>query len=166
MKRAIAAVFSVIIVLSVFAGCQKGVYFDAEKYEKAVSEANRKESESLSEQESKIEEDKAKLESEIGKSVKGEKLVIKMIAGEHTDYLVYTFKKNKLDNLATYKYYTSDVNYKFAKEDGDIGSDKLIDSDDKLRCLVYKDSGGVDLDYDYYYNLYSRRDSEYCTIVE
>ena len=166
MKRAIAAVFSLLIVMSVFAGCQKKIYFDPEKYEKAVSEENRKESEALSEQESKIDEDKAKLESEIGKCVKGEKLVIKIYAGEHTDYMVYNFKKNKLDTLVTYKYYNSDFNYKLAKEDGDIGSDKLIDSNDKTRCLVFKDSGGVDLDYDYYYNMYSRRVSDTCEIVE
>lgn len=166
MKKAIAAVFSVIIAVTVFAGCQKKVYLDTEKYEKAVSEQNRKESEALSEQESKIEEDKAKLEEEIGKSVKGEKLVVKQIVGEHTDYFVYNFKKNKRESLVTYKYYTSDMNYELAKKDGDIGSDKLIDSDDKLRCLVYKDSGAVDLDYDYYYTLFSRRSSDYSTIVE
>ncbi len=166
MKQAICVLLAVITALCIFAGCQKKIYFDEDEYNSAVSESKSVEDESLSEQESEIVADKANLEGELGKSEKNKKLVVKLVYGDHMEYVAIYFKKNVFSYIMTYKYFDSESYYEMVKGYGDDGSDKLVETDDQLRCLVYKSTDRSKADYDFYYNLYSRRDPEICTIIE
>ena len=64
-------------------------------------------------------------------------------------------------------YYDSDIDYKEQVGCGDKGNDKLIDTDDTLRCLVYKnDKANKEMTYDDNYALYDSMDHSIIQIVK
>jgi hypothetical protein len=130
----------VFIAAGIFAGCQKRIYTEKEREEfisaeeASVSEQRAEESQKAEE----IEVDKANLEQSIGKSEKDKQLFVKFEYGDHMEYHLVKFKGGKAQSLTKYLYFDNDAFYNDVKKRGDDGSSKLIESDDKVRCLVYE----------------------------
>ena len=170
MKKAVLILLAVITALVFFANRkkrQKIIYTDPEEYSKAVEESQSESIKESSLQESKIEDDMAKTQEELGKTIKGKQIVTKFIYGNHIEYQKLVFdKKGIAEYRLTYKYFDTDDYYKMVLGYGDAGEGKLIDNSDELRCIVYKDSGPFENDFDLYYDLYSRKDPDICTVIE
>lgn len=165
MKKITAVLLLLAIMFSATA-CGK-VYFDEDKYNEAQSKEAEKQSVAQSEQESAIAADKENLEGKMGKSEENKKLVVKRTYGDHMEYLELIFdKKGNIDYKITYKYFDEEDYYRTVLGYGDIGSDKMISHDDKLRMIAYKSKDLVEADYEFYYNLYARKDSEIYQIIE
>lgn len=91
---------------------------------------------------------------ELGESKKGKKLVMRNLNksdGTERFREIYFDKNGFADYMITYCFYP-ESSYKVILEQGDKGSDKLIDHDDDLRLLVYKksykDAFNIDITYD------------------
>jgi hypothetical protein len=170
MKKAFLILLAVMTVLILFTACEKRkkiIYTDPEEYNKAVSESVSESEKESSEQESKIEEDMIKTQSEMGKTIEGKQIVVKLVYGNHIQYEKVVFnKKGVADYVMTYKYFDTDDYYNMVLGYGDTGKDKLVDNSDELRCIVYKNNGPFDMDYETFYGLYSRKSPDICTIVE
>ena len=164
MKKAMALLIAVITVLTAFAGCTKKIYFDEEEFASAVSESESIREESSSKQEEDISEEKENLEEELGKTEKNKKIVLKLEYGEHMEYVVMYFKRGKADYKMTYKYFFDRAYYDRIKGYGDDGTNKLVDSDDNTMCLTYKNKD-VEGDYEDYYELWVREDSDVRTVL-
>lgn len=170
MKKAFLILLGVMTVLILFTACEKKkkiIYTDPEEYQKAVSESVSESERESSEQESKIEEDMIKTQSELGKTIEGKQIVAKLIYGNHIEYEKVVFnKKGVADYIMTYKYFDTDDYYNMVLGYGDAGKDKLVDKSAELRCIVYKNSGPFDSDYETFYDIYSRKDPDICTIIK
>ncbi len=152
MKRIIALLIALASVLSISACSFK----ELTPEEKAASRAA-KESEyaaEVSSKEAAIVEDKGEVLDELGKSQKGKKLVMRNYnQSDGTERLreIYFDKNGFADYMITYCYYP-ESNYYVIRDQGDKGSNKLIDHDDDLRLIVYKksykDAYDIDITYD------------------
>ena len=169
MKKAVSLLLALTTALVLFSACSKKqkLYTDPEEYSKAIEESISESEKESSEQESRIEDDMAKRQDELGKTIKGKQIVAKLTYGNHIEIEKIVFKKNGIaDYRLTYKYYDSDDYYEMVLGYGDIGDEKIVDKDPDLRCIVYKNSGPFESDFDMYYDLYSRKDSAICTVIE
>ena len=167
MKKAISVLLMMFVAAGVFAGCQKKkkVYRDVEEYRSAVSESEKEESESASIREEEISEDKSALAETLGKSDGKEQLVFRFDKANGVEYRVINFKKNGMaDYMITYMYFNDDKYYQDIKAIGDYTDKKLIDTDDKTRCLTYKSTDIFEMNYKEYYDYYKSFDD--CTVVE
>ncbi len=169
MKKTVLLLTAFVAALILFSSCekkQKLIYTDPEEYSKAISESQSESEKESSIQASKIEDDKAKTQAELGKTIEGKQIVAKLTYGDHIEYEKIVFKKNGIaDYRLTYKYFDTDEYFNMVLGYGDAGDEKLVDKDADLRCIVYKNSGPFDSDYETYYDIYSRKDPEICTIL-
>ncbi len=168
MKKAAALLLSVLTAVTVFASCGKNkkIYTDPKEYSKALAESEKESAEAESERNSEIESDIQELELELGKTEKGKQIVVKK---EYNGLVIYEktiFKKGIADYMLLYKYYDKDEDYEQQVEFGDNGNEKLIEHDKKTRCLIYKNTDVLDLDYEAFYELYDRKDHNIIQIVE
>lgn len=124
-------------------------------FEERQASLEARESERVAEslkQESLIVEDRNELEDEIGKTIKGERIVMKREMSTTYEYVVYEFDKSQKPKYRKLYYYYKDTsNYLDAKNLGDIEDEKLIDHDDEKRLLVYKVNKCPDLNFDQLY---------------
>lgn len=133
MKK-LMAVLSVAAILFGFAACKK----DDDASTTYPTNLSADEIASL-EAEKAIVDDQDKLEDEIGKSVKGKKIVGKESDEFTTEYFVVYFDKSgKSEYLIKYVYYNLQEHYDTAVDIGDKGTAKFVSSDDDLRMVVYK----------------------------
>ncbi|MBR6940648.1 MAG: hypothetical protein IKH65_07580 [Clostridia bacterium] len=166
MKKAICLLLTLAAVLSL-AACTKTVYFDEKEYSEAVAKSEKEESESISQQEEEREKDVKNVEKELGKTEKNKKIIAKLAYGDHFEYEAVYFDKDGLaEYKLTYKYFDTDDYYQMVLGYGDVGDDKLIQSDDEIRCLVYKNKNIMKSDFETMYELYQRKSEDICTVYE
>ena len=96
-------------------------------------------------------------DNEIGKTIKGKKLVIKGESSMGYKYSVFEFnKKGKMTKRLSYEFFDSIDNYEVQAEiDGDRKR-KLVDTDDKARMVVYKYDEVWEQTFDEIYAAYSK----------
>ena len=165
MKKALSVLLLCFVLLGI-CSCQKKIITDPEEYSKYLEESESKAAAESSQQQEKIEEDIAKLESELGKTEKNKQIVAK---SEYTGLRIYEkviFKKGKADYRLIYKYYDKAEDYEEQVKMGDSGNEKLIDKDKSINCIVYKNTDILDLDFDEFYKIYDDKDDNICQIVE
>ena len=166
MKKALSVLLLSFVLLTACA-CQKKFYTDPEEYSKAVAESESKSAAESSKQQVKIDEDIAKLESELGKTEKNKQLVARKEYSGLIIYEIVKFKNKKVDYRLTYKYYDKDLDFQEQVEYGDKGTDKLIDYDKSIRCLVFKnDTANKEMTFDDVYALYDSMDHSIIKIIE
>ncbi len=164
MKKVTALLLAVITLLIVTA-CGK-IYFDEEEYKEAVSESESEAAAESEKQEEEISENKSETEDELGKTTKGKQIVAKLVYGDMMQYEKVVFdKKGIAEYKLIYKYFFTDGYYDMVKGYGDVGSDKVIKTDDNLRLIVYKTKDILNLDYDTFLNVYQRKSEDICTII-
>ncbi len=79
------------------------------------------------------------VDDEIGKTIKGKRLVIKGGTALGYEYTVFVFdKKEKLKDEYSYQFFDLSVNYEATLEIKETGHGKQIDHDKKSRMVVYK----------------------------
>lgn len=94
------------------------------------------------------------VEEEIGKTKKGERLVIKGSTALGHEYTVFIFdKKEKLKDEYNYQFFDLMKNYEYTLEIKETGHGKQVDHDDKARMVVYK-KASKDLAEDTFDSLY------------
>jgi hypothetical protein len=94
------------------------------------------------------------VEDVIGKTKKGERLVIKGGTALGHEYTVYIFdKKEKLKDEINYQFFDFKKNYEATLEIKETGHGRQIDHDDKARMVVYK-KASKDLAEDTFDSLY------------
>lgn len=166
MKKAICFLLLTAVILS-FGACSKKIYFDEEEYNSAVEKSEKEREESLSVQDAAIESDKKAVEKELGKTEKNKKLVAKLTYGDHIEYeALYFDKDGVLEYKMTYKYFDTDDYYNMVIGYGDIGNEKIVETDDELRCITYKNKNMAKMDFDTAYSIYSRKSEDICVIAE
>ena len=166
MKKALSVLLLCFVLFGV-CSCQKMIITNEEDYSKYVEESEAQSAKEASERQVKVDEDIAKLESELGKTVKNKQIVVRKQYSGLIIYEIVKFKNKKVDYRLTYMYYDSDIDYKEQVGCGDKGNDKLIDNDDTLRCLVYKnDKANKEMTYDDNYALYDSMDHNIIQIVK
>ena len=166
MKKALSVLLLCFVILGI-CSCQKKIITDPDEYSKHVEKSESKAAEASSKQQVKIDEDIAKLESELGKTEKNKQIVVRKEYSGLIIYEIVKFKSKKVDCRLTYKYFDSERDYKDELEIGDRGTDKLIDNDDALRCVVFKnEKANKDMTYDEVYELYDSMDHDIIVIVE
>ena len=165
MKKALSVLLLCFIILGI-CSCQKKIITDPDEYSKYVEKSESKAAEASSKQQVKIDEDIAKLESELGKTEKNKQIVVRSEYSGLIIYEVVIFKNKKADYKLTYRYYDSDEDFDQQVEFGDNGNDKLIDKDKSIRCLVYKNTDILDMDFDQFYDIYARKNSDISKIIE
>lgn len=167
MKKAISVLILLAIVFSLAACGEKRIYTSEEDYLSKVSEMREKEESSSKQFIEDVSQDQENLEQEVGKSEKNKQLILKYTYGGFTQYEISYFNKDGiLDYRETYKYFHSDDYYKDIKEQGNIGNDKLIKTDDNIRLLVYKNKDLMEFSYDDLYKKAQNSAAEICEIIE
>lgn len=166
MKKALSVLLLCFVLLGV-CSCQKMIITNEEDYSKYVEESESQSAKEASERQVKVDEDIAKLESELGKTVKNKQIVVRKEYSGLIIYEIVKFKNKKVDYRLTYKYFEGETDYKDQVEHGDIQNDKLIDSDDTLRCVVYKNNkANKEMTFDDVYALYDSMDHSIIQIVK
>ncbi len=155
MKKALSVLLLVLVAAGVFAGCQKKIYFDEEEFASAQAESMSAQSEAASKQEAEIMSVREAFEEGEGKTEDNVRLSMKLEYGDHMEYRIIYFKKNgKSDYMMKYLYFFTEKYYETVKGYGDYDQNKLVDSDDETRCLIYKNKDIVEMTYDEYYEYY------------
>ena len=79
------------------------------------------------------------VEDEIGKTIKGERLVVKTDNDLGYEYFVFVFdKKENIKEKYTYKFYDNMINYEMMLDIKENGDNKQVDHDKSKRMVVYK----------------------------
>lgn len=155
MKK-ILAVVCIFAALFSFASCKRRLTPEEEDASRAVARSI-----ALAEYESKVAasikneenivEDKAKTLEELGKTEKGKQIVFHNTSG-YTQYEVITMDKDgKAETWERYVYYPNTDSYNVAMKDKDTRKFAIIDSDEELRLVVYKnmnEKGFKGIDYE------------------
>lgn len=138
MKKLIALIAVFAAVLS-FSACKKINMTPEEKQAYYAEEESKKVAASIQAENDYIDGVNEFSENEIGKTIKGKKLVIKAESSLGYKYNVFEFnKKGKMTNRLSYEFYDSIENYNVQSEIKDDRKRKLIDTDDAARMVVYK----------------------------
>lgn len=164
MKK-LLAVFLLFAVLFSATACGK-IYFDEEKYSSQIAKDESEKAESSSKQVEEISENKDEVESELGKTKKNQKIVVKLTYGDHMEYVATYFKNGVVSYRDTYKYFDTESYYEMVLGYGDVGNDKVIDTDDNLRLIVYRNKDVSEMDFESCLSLYERKDTEICEVIE
>lgn len=159
MKKLIAAL---LILASAVAFASCSVKKKELTYEERMASIEARESEKAEESlkhESEIAEEMSELEDEIGKTVKGKKIVVKSVYSDRTEYTVSEFDKNQVITSRTvYMYFNKTDDWNSVKNNKTLlETMKLVKKDDESRLLVYK---YLDLDeatFDDWYQTYQLR---------
>lgn len=140
MKKLIAALLILASAVS-FASCS--VNKKELTYEERQASLEARESEKVAEslkQESEIAEEMSEFEDEIGKTVKGKRIVIKSVYTDRTEYGVFEFDKNqKLKSRREYMYFNDVSDYNVVKNNKGLRETlKLVKDDKDSRLLVFE----------------------------
>lgn len=155
MKK-ILAVIAVFLVLFSLASCKavKPQLTDEEVRESLSAEASKKVEESIKAQKEYNAGVEAAIE-EIGKTVKGEKLVVKVPTVRGIEYAVFHFDKKELVKYRVSYYFFEQMDHYEDKIDVVDKDEKLIDKDKSLKMAVIKDTEVNELTFDQYYEYYT-----------
>lgn len=140
MKKLIAALLILASAVS-FASCsvnKRELTFE-ERQASIEARESEKAAESLK-HEAEIAEEMSELEDEIGKTVKGKRIVIKSVYTDRTEYGVLEFDKDqKLKSRREYMYFSDESDYNVVKNNKGLREDlKLVKDDKNSRLLVFE----------------------------
>lgn len=168
MKKAIYILIITSLIIFVFCACDKKP--DISKMNESeiasyVEESVASERESASAREENIQKAVVKTEKEIGKSVKGKKLVIKNEGGSFIEYQVINFGKNKYPTTKLiYRYFDDDNDFNYYMKINYPDNQKIKDSDKELRCIVVETKMNIEMTYDQWVERYS--DTDLYTVIQ
>lgn len=131
-------------------------------YEERQASLAARESEKVAESlkvESEIAEEMSELEDEIGKTVKGKKIVVKSEYTDRTEYTVSLFdKKQNISSRKIYMYFNNEDDYKVVRDNKGLREDmKLVKKDEKSRLLVFEYRELSEATFDDWYQTYQAR---------
>lgn len=161
MKKIIAilAVLATLFSLSACKPNRKELTPD-EVQQSVAAEQSRRVEESLQAERDYHEGIDEQVDEEIGKTKKGERLVVKATSITGTEYIVFEFKKDKtVKKKLGYLFYDNIENYEMILKNGGGSSRKVIDNDDKARMIVFSYQKFSESDFDSLYKTYSSESS-------
>lgn len=99
------------------------------------------------------------VEDEIGKTVKGKRLVVRADVPTGYKYTVYEFdRKQMIKTQYMYEFFDLDINYYATLEIEEKSKYKQIDHDKKSRMVAYKRTEDLgEFDFDYFYDSFSQQ---------
>lgn len=169
MKKLIALIAVLATVLSLSSCKISKELTPEEKQSKYAAEESKRVAASLKAENDYIDGVHEYSDGEIGKTVKGKKLVIKAESSLGYKYNVFEFnKKGQMTKRLSYEFYDTIENYEVQAEIKEDRKRKLIDTDDKARMVVYKYNDVWEQTFDEIYEAYKNPDvnSLGYTIVE
>ncbi len=150
MKRIIAILVILASILSL-AACKE---LTPEEKMSSIAAKESKLAVENSKHEAAIEESKADILDEIGKSEKDKRVVVVRDGDSYTEYRVIVMDKNGFgDYMEKYVFYNKD-SYRIAKNQEDFGADTPVKRDDDLRMIKFKRDFDVDSTYDGFISRY------------
>ncbi len=156
MKKLIALAVVLVTVISLSA-CKTKELSPEEKQSKYAEAESERVAASLQAENDYIDGVHEYSDNEIGKTVKGKKLVIRAESSMGYKYLVFEFnKKGKMTKRLSYEFYDSIENYEVQAEIKEDRKRKLVDTDDKARMVVYKYEEVWEQTFDELYDGYSK----------
>lgn len=156
MKKIIALIATFATLLSLSA-CKPKELSPDEKQSKYAAEESERVAASLQAENDYIDGVHEYSDNEIGKTVKGKKLVIRAESSMGYKYNVFEFnKKGKMTKRLSYEFYDSIENYEIQAEIKEDRKRKLVDTDDDARMVVYKYEDVWEQTFDELYEAYSK----------
>lgn len=156
MKKFIALIVVLVTIISLSA-CKTKELSPEEKQSKYAAAESERVAASLQAENDYIDGVHEYSDNEIGKTVKGKKLVIRAESSLGYRYDVFEFnKKGKMTERLTYEFYDAIHNYEVQAEIKEDRKRKLIDTDDKARMVVYKYNEVWEQTFDEIYAAYSK----------
>ncbi len=156
MKKFIALIVVLVTIISLSA-CKTKELSPEEKQSKYAAAESERVAASLQAENDYIDGVHEYSDNEIGKTIKGKKLVIRAESSLGYRYDVFEFnKKGKMTERLTYEFYDSIHNYEVQAEIKEDRKRKLIDTDDKARMVVYKYNEVWEQTFDEIYAAYSK----------
>lgn len=151
MKKILAFAVIFATVCSLSACKMSGKKLTAEERESSIAE------QSLKVEREYIEGVNETVEDEIGKTIKGERLVVKTDNDLGYEYFVFVFdKKENIKEKYTYKFYDQMINYEMMLDIKENGDNKQVDHDKTRRMVVYKKTKNLnDETFTTLYNFYT-----------
>ena len=138
MKKLIAVIAIIASVLSLTA-CKEVNMTPEERMSKYAAEESERIAASIQAENDYIDGVNRHAEETIGKTIKGEKLVVKNFFTLGYEYNIFEFnKKGKMTHKYLYKFYDEVGTYEAQLENETFSSRKLVDKDDKARMIVYE----------------------------
>lgn len=160
MKKLIALIAVFAAVVS-FSACKMNGATPEEKMSKYAAEESERVAASIQAENDYIDGVNEFSDNEIGKTIKGKKLVIKAESSLGYKYYVFEFnKKGKMTNRLSYEFYDSLENYEVQSEIKETLGRKLIDTDDEARMVVYKYDEVWEQNFDEVYEGYSKPEAQ------
>ncbi len=158
MKKLIAVIAVFAAVLS-FSACKKINMTPEEKQSYYAAEESKRVAASIQAENDYIDGVNDYSDNEIGKTVKGERIVIKAESSLGYKYIVFEFnKKGKMTARYSYEFFDSIENYEVQSEIKSPGSKKLVKTDDEARMVVYKYDEVWEQTFDEVYEGYSKQE--------
>ena len=158
MKKFIALIATFATLLSLSA-CKPKELSPEEKQSMYAAEESERVAASLQAENDYIDGVHDYSDNEIGKTIKGKKLVVRAEISLGYKYLVFEFnKKGKMTERFSYEFYNSIENYEVQAEIKEDRKRKLVDTDDKARMVVYKYEDVWEQTFDELYAAYSNPD--------
>lgn len=111
--------------------------------------------------EAEIAEEMSELEDEIGKTVKGKRIVVKSESSSSTNFYVLEFDKEQmLKSRKEYIFFNDEASYQSVKSNKTLReTSKLVKDDKNSRLLVFEDKEIDEATYDDWYETYKWRES-------
>lgn len=157
MKKIIALI-AVLATLVSLSACK--VNKTAEERQAEIAAEQSKAAAASEKAEKEYQEGMDKTVDKLGKTEKGERLVVKEPGVTDPSYLVFEFdKKEVLKNRYKYIFYATVEAYENMLDGGDGVRRELVDHDDKSRMLVYEVEfeETPEFTFDYFYNMYTQQ---------
>lgn len=161
MKK-IIAIFAVLATLLSLSACKmKQKELTAEEIQESfAAEESRRVEESLQVERDYLEGIDEQVDEEIGKTKKGERLVVKATSITGTEYMVFECKKDgTVKKKLGYLFYDNIENYETILEQGGGSMRKIVDHNDKARMIVFSYTKLPERDFDGLYKTYSSETS-------
>lgn len=157
MKKIIALIAVLATVLSLSACKMNKDLTPEEKQSKYAAEQSEHVAASIQAENDYIDGVNEYSDNEIGKTVKGKRLVINAKSSLGYKYNVFIFnKKGKMTERLCYEFYDSIENYEVQSEIKNPQGRKLVDSDAEARMVVYKYDEVWEQTFDELYEAYSK----------
>ncbi len=140
MKKLIALISVLATLISLSACKMNKELTPEEKMSQYAAEESKMVAESIKAENDYIDGVNEYSDNEIGKTVKGKRIVVRCESAFGYKYLVFIFnKKGEMTKRSSYEFYDNIDNYEVQKEiKKPYGSKKLVDTDDKARMVVYE----------------------------
>lgn len=138
MKKIIALAMMAAMLLSLSA-CKLKKDMTADEIKESMSAIeSQRAAESLKVEQEYLEGITEHADDEIGKTKKGERLVLKVGSPTGYEYRVFEFDRHEIaKKVLFYKFYNTEENYQVMLDAGDTITKKIVDHDKKARMIVY-----------------------------